>query len=117
MQELEIPQILAAVSELQKTEAAAIPLTYIICQKRHMTRLFPAEKGAGDRNGNVLPGAPLTDLQKASTQKIFNQALLSFKPLTYICPSTCLQEQREYSLSSAITAEVCCRAWILLQGQ
>ena len=33
-----------------------IPLTYIICQKRHMMRLFPGERGAGDRNGNVLPG-------------------------------------------------------------
>ena len=77
VQEMEIPQILAAVSELQKTEAAAIPLTYIICQKRHMTRLFPAQQGAGDRNGNVLPGAPLTDLQTASMQPILNQALLA----------------------------------------
>ena len=56
MQEQEIPQIFAAIAELQQTEGAMIPLTYIICQKRHMTRLFPGERGAGDRNGNVLPG-------------------------------------------------------------
>ncbi len=56
VQEQEIPQIFAAIAELQKTEGAMIPLTYIICQKRHMTRLFPGERGAGDRNGNVLPG-------------------------------------------------------------
>lgn len=56
VQEKEIPQISAAIVELQKTEGAMIPLTYIICQKRHMTRLFPGERSASDRNGNVLPG-------------------------------------------------------------
>ena len=56
MQEKEIPQISAAIVELQQTESAMIPLTYIICQKRHMTRLFPGERAASDRNGNVLPG-------------------------------------------------------------
>ena len=56
VQEAEIPQVFAAVAELQRSEAAGIPVTYIVCQKRHMTRLFPGERGAGDRNGNVLPG-------------------------------------------------------------
>ena len=59
VQELEIPQIFTAIAELQRTEDAMIPLTYIICKKRHMTRLFPGEHGAGDRNGNVLPGAQI----------------------------------------------------------
>ncbi|WCJ41679.1 Argonaute family protein [Euphorbia peplus] len=31
------------------------PVTFVVVQKRHHTRLFP-ERGAGDRNGNVLPG-------------------------------------------------------------
>ncbi len=57
VQEMEIQQIFAAVAELQQTEKAMIPLTYIVCQKRHMTRLWPGDRNMGDRNGNALPGA------------------------------------------------------------
>ena len=59
VQEKEIQQIFCAVAELQNTEDARIPLTYITCQKRHMTRLFPGERSASERNGNVLPGAQI----------------------------------------------------------
>ena len=51
VQEMEIQQIFAAVAELQQTEKAMIPLTYIVCQKRHMTRLWPGDRNTGDRNG------------------------------------------------------------------
>ncbi len=56
VQEVEIPQILAAVAEIQGGQEFAIPLTYVVCQKRHNTRLFPAQPSEGDRAGNVLPG-------------------------------------------------------------
>eukprot|EP00877_Chromochloris_zofingiensis_P008172 jgi/Chrzof1/3608/Cz13g02060.t1 len=32
------------------------PITFIVVQKRHKTRLFPANPGAADRSGNVMPG-------------------------------------------------------------
>ncbi|KAK9387314.1 Piwi domain-containing protein [Lipomyces mesembrius] len=31
-------------------------VTVVICSKRHHSRVFPANRNAGDRNGNVLPG-------------------------------------------------------------
>ncbi|CAM9418006.1 unnamed protein product, partial [Phaeothamnion confervicola] len=31
-------------------------ITFIVCQKRHHTRLFALDRGAQDRSGNVLPG-------------------------------------------------------------
>ena len=52
-QAYEIPQIAAA---LQEVLGRPIPITYVVVQKRHNTRLFPNEARAGDRNGNVLPG-------------------------------------------------------------
>lgn len=32
------------------------PITYIIVQKRHKTRLFPKDSRDADKNGNVKPG-------------------------------------------------------------
>ncbi|GMH35414.1 hypothetical protein BSKO_03282 [Bryopsis sp. KO-2023] len=32
------------------------PITFVVVQKRHHTRLFPTTERDGDRNGNVLPG-------------------------------------------------------------
>ncbi|KDP43930.1 hypothetical protein JCGZ_05397 [Jatropha curcas] len=32
------------------------PVTFIVVQKRHHTRLFPVNSGQADRSGNVLPG-------------------------------------------------------------
>jgi hypothetical protein len=55
-QAYEIPQIAAAVQELL---GKPVPITYLVVQKRHNTRLFPADPRAGDRNGNVLPGGGL----------------------------------------------------------
>ncbi|KAK9365990.1 Piwi domain-containing protein [Lipomyces kononenkoae] len=31
-------------------------VTVVICSKRHHSRVFPVNRNAGDRNGNVLPG-------------------------------------------------------------
>ena len=46
-------------------------LTVIVCVKRHHTRMFPT--GAGDKNGNVLPGtvienSPRNDICKATSE-------------------------------------------------
>ncbi|XP_050204990.1 protein argonaute 5 [Mercurialis annua] len=32
------------------------PVTFIVVQKRHHTRLFPVERGQTDKSGNILPG-------------------------------------------------------------
>ena len=32
------------------------PITFVVVQKRHHTRLFPARPNEGDRSGNILPG-------------------------------------------------------------
>lgn len=32
------------------------PITFVVVQKRHHTRLFPARPTEGDRSGNILPG-------------------------------------------------------------
>ena len=52
-QAYEIPQIAAG---LQEVLGERVPLTYVVVQKRHNTRLFPNDPRASDRNGNVLPG-------------------------------------------------------------
>ena len=54
----EIPQVAAAVRELNKADADAIPIAYIVVQKMHHTRFFPTDRNM-DRSGNVLPGRPL----------------------------------------------------------
>lgn len=51
----EIPQVAAAVRELNEADADAIPIAYIVVQKMHHTRFFPADRNM-DRSGNVLPG-------------------------------------------------------------
>ena len=53
----EIPQVAAAVRELNEADADSIPLAYIVVQKMHHTRFFPTDRNM-DRSGNVLPGAP-----------------------------------------------------------
>ncbi|XP_015577594.1 protein argonaute 5 isoform X2 [Ricinus communis] len=32
------------------------PVTFVVVQKRHHTRLFPVDRGQTDRSGNILPG-------------------------------------------------------------
>lgn len=32
------------------------PITFVVVQKRHHTRLFPARPNEGDRSGNIMPG-------------------------------------------------------------
>jgi len=32
------------------------PITFVVVQKRHHTRLFPGRPNEGDRSGNILPG-------------------------------------------------------------
>ena len=58
MQRHEIPQIVEAICELDKTEPndCRIPITYVVMSKGHHTRLFPATPRDGDWNGNVFPG-------------------------------------------------------------
>ncbi|KAK9915065.1 hypothetical protein WJX75_004310 [Coccomyxa subellipsoidea] len=58
VQRHEIPQIVEAICELDKTEPndCRIPITYVVMSKGHHTRLFPATPRDGDRNGNVFPG-------------------------------------------------------------
>ncbi len=34
----------------------APPITFVVVQKRHHTRLFPGDDRNKDRSGNVLPG-------------------------------------------------------------
>jgi Piwi domain len=33
------------------------PVTFLVVQKRHHTRLFPMNSSEGDKSGNVMPGA------------------------------------------------------------
>ena len=54
----EIPQVAAAVRELNEADADAIPIAYIVVQKMHHTRFLPTDRNM-DRSGNVLPGMPL----------------------------------------------------------
>ncbi len=35
----------------------APPITFMVVQKRHHTRFFPSSPQAGDRSGNIPPGA------------------------------------------------------------
>ena len=51
---LEMTAIQRACKELEPGYEPGI--TFVVAQKRHKTRMFPAEKQNGDRNGNVLPG-------------------------------------------------------------
>ena len=41
----------------------APPITFMVVQKRHHTRFFPQTPQAGDRSGNVQPGAFVEAMQ------------------------------------------------------
>ncbi|KAK9450874.1 Piwi domain-containing protein [Limtongia smithiae] len=53
-----IEKELAYIKEACQTLSAAYKpfITVTICTKRHHSRIFPADRNGGDRNGNVLPG-------------------------------------------------------------
>lgn len=55
VQKAEIPQVVAALRELNERDAELIPVTFLVVQKRHHTRLYPTDRNM-DRSGNVLPG-------------------------------------------------------------
>ena len=42
-----------------KTAEYRPPITFVVVQKRHHTRLFPNRPNEGDRSGNILPGIAL----------------------------------------------------------
>ncbi|GMH42602.1 hypothetical protein BSKO_10521 [Bryopsis sp. KO-2023] len=50
----EYSQIRQACQELEENYRP--PISFIVVQKRHHTRLFPQNSREGDRNGNVVPG-------------------------------------------------------------
>ncbi|KAK9804875.1 hypothetical protein WJX72_009755 [[Myrmecia] bisecta] len=55
VQRAELPQIRAACMELPG-ENYTPPITFVVIQKRHHTRLFPTSPQQADRSGNVKPG-------------------------------------------------------------
>lgn len=66
VKEFEVAQVAAALAALEGSETHNIKITYIVIQKRHHTRLFPAQPKDGDRNGNVLPGLCLPSVSDTS---------------------------------------------------
>lgn len=58
VQRAEVTQILAACQELDADWYQRVKLTFIVVQKRHHTRMFPADSRDADRSGNVIAGAP-----------------------------------------------------------
>jgi Piwi domain len=48
-------QIRAACTDVR--EDYRPPVTFVVVQKRHHTRLFPMSSREGDKSGNVMPGA------------------------------------------------------------
>ena len=60
VQRVEVTQILDACRELDDSWFRQVKLTFVVVQKRHHTRIFPANPNNGqeaDRSGNVLAGA------------------------------------------------------------
>jgi len=49
----------------------APPITFMVVQKRHHTRFFPSSPQAGDRSGNVPPGARMTSALTPSFLGLF----------------------------------------------
>jgi len=56
VQKKEIPQIHAACEDVKPGGSYRPKVTFIIVQKRHHTRIFPANPREADRTGNVIPG-------------------------------------------------------------
>ena len=48
-------QIVAACTDVRQDYRP--PVTFLVVQKRHHTRLFPMSSREGDKSGNVMPGA------------------------------------------------------------
>ena len=56
VQKNEVPQVAAAIQELNEDDADRIPIVYMVVQKMHHTRFFPIDRNM-DCSGNCLPGA------------------------------------------------------------
>lgn len=56
VQKAEVPQMAAAIRELNKRDADMIPIIYVVVHKMHHMRFFPTDRNM-DRSGNCLPGA------------------------------------------------------------
>ena len=55
VQKNKVPQVAAAIQELNEDDADKIPIVYMVVQKMHHTRFFPIDRNM-DRSGNCLPG-------------------------------------------------------------
>ena len=79
------------------------PITFVVVQKRHHTRLFPAKPNEGDRSGNILPGESFFTASYhcttllAPTLQMIKEYLASFVQLarlqdkSMLCSSVCSQ--------------------------
>ncbi len=53
---------LPRLTEIYNHYVVNTPVTFVVVQKRHHTRLFPMSSREGDKSGNVMPGAHIDAL-------------------------------------------------------
>jgi len=92
------------------------PITFVVVQKRHHTRLFPGRPNEGDRSGNILPGELLCTAQLHYINNM--QSLcwffcgVLFTVMSFV--AICAADIRCYGMSDVMCVTCCCQpsfAW------
>jgi eukaryotic translation initiation factor 2C len=74
------------------------PITFVVVQKRHATRLFPGDRAGEDRSGNTLPGTVIdTDVCSAAGFDFYLNSHAGLQGHNKVCHYQVLVDENGFS--------------------